>query len=162
MTPSAVVPPLNAEPFIAATARDIYNTGMDERTTFAVPVNRGRNAALNGTGQLVASQHMRPGRPTEATHLMKFGVNSPVGSMTCPSSFTGLSIAKAARIFAIARHSMSRAKWRPGQALLPKPKASMGSGRSSFRVPSSFSQRLGLNDSGSGYCVSSYHHRLPS
>ena len=60
------------------------------------------------------------------TRLSTRGVNSAFGFTTLPFSSTGGSIVKTVRIFAMASHKMSWAKYRPAQIRRPNPNVSMG------------------------------------
>ena len=96
------------------------------------------------------------------THLRTRGVNSAFGFNIFLSSLTGgsMPVVKTIRIFAIASHRISWAKWRPGQIRRPNPNASIGYGISSLREPLALRNRSGLNESGSGNMVSSCNMAL--
>ena len=95
------------------------------------------------------SQFLRmrqPGKMNQ-THEMKNELNSCAGGAGRPSASVAGRNSKVASMFAIANHTMSCAKKRPGQIRRPNPNARSGSGGD---VTGS-RKRSGLNFSGSGY-----------
>lgn len=94
------------------------------------------------------------------THEANKEVNSCAGGAGRPSASVTGRKSKAASMFAIAIHNMSRAKKRPGQLRRPNPHTVL-SGSIDAGVAGSERKRSGLNLNGSGYVAGSCRIALP-
>jgi hypothetical protein len=94
----------------------------------------------------------------EKTHELKKEVNCCAGGAGRPSASVAGRNSNVASMFAIANHSMSRAKNRPGQTRRPNPNSRSECG-SSVDVTGS-KKRSGLNFIGSGYVAGSWRIAL--
>jgi hypothetical protein len=125
------------------------------------------NSEVNQCAEKSANIHgsRSPGKnQAEKTHELKREVNCCAGGAGRPSASVAGRNSNVASIFAIANHSMSRAKNRPGQTRRPNP--NMRSDCGSGADVAGSKKRSGLNFNGSGYVAGScrialnYHMRV--
>ena len=111
-------------------------------------VRRKKGASIHGSRS--------PGKnQVEKTHELKREVNCCAGGAGRPSASVSGRNSNVASMFAIANHSMSRAKNRPGQTRRPNPNM-----RSDCADVTGSKKRSGLNVNGSGYVAGSWRIAL--